>query len=105
VPCEYVVDFLPKVKLEIVLGDEMVDQAVDTIMRAPHRRLKDLRLQDTGTHSRPNRGIWIGCDLTKRGLLLRRRARTPEGQRIVSITVDLNAGRPIRNGLDDQGLG
>ena len=31
---EYVVDFLPKVKIEIVLGDEMVDKAVDTIRRA-----------------------------------------------------------------------
>ena len=28
---EYVVDFLPKVKIEIVLSDEMVDKAVDTI--------------------------------------------------------------------------
>ena len=31
---EYVVDFLPKVKIEIVLSDEMVDKAVDTIRRA-----------------------------------------------------------------------
>ena len=31
---EYVVDFLPKVKIEIVLGDEMVEKAVDTIRRA-----------------------------------------------------------------------
>jgi nitrogen regulatory protein P-II 1 len=31
---EYVVDFLPKVKIEIVLGDDMVDKAVDTIRRA-----------------------------------------------------------------------
>jgi nitrogen regulatory protein P-II 1 len=28
---EYVVDFLPKVKLEIVLSDEMVDRAVEAI--------------------------------------------------------------------------
>ena len=31
---EYVVDFLPKVKIEIVLGDEMVEKAVDAIRRA-----------------------------------------------------------------------
>ena len=31
---EYVVDFLPKVKLEIVLADEMVQQAVDAIRSA-----------------------------------------------------------------------
>ena len=31
---EYVVDFLPKVKIEIVLADEMVQKAIDTIMAA-----------------------------------------------------------------------
>ena len=31
---EYTVDFLPKVKIEIVLGDDMVDKAVDAIRRA-----------------------------------------------------------------------
>ena len=31
---EYVVDFLPKVKVEIVLGDELVDRAVDAILKA-----------------------------------------------------------------------
>jgi nitrogen regulatory protein P-II 1 len=31
---EYVVDFLPKVKIEIVLNDEMVEKAVDAIRRA-----------------------------------------------------------------------
>ena len=31
---EYVVDFLPKVKIEIVLGDEMVEKAIDAIRRA-----------------------------------------------------------------------
>src|ERR1041384_8630625 len=29
---EYVVDFLPKVKLELVLGDNMVEKAVDAII-------------------------------------------------------------------------
>jgi nitrogen regulatory protein P-II 1 len=31
---EYVVDFLPKVKLEIVLGDDQVERAVEAIRRA-----------------------------------------------------------------------
>ena len=31
---EYVVDFLPKVKVEIVLGDELVERAVDAIRKA-----------------------------------------------------------------------
>lgn len=31
---EYVVDFLPKVKIEVVLGDEMVDKAVEAIQNA-----------------------------------------------------------------------
>jgi nitrogen regulatory protein P-II 1 len=31
---EYVVDFLPKVKIEIVLADELVERAIDAIMKA-----------------------------------------------------------------------
>ena len=31
---EYVVDFLPKVKIEIVLADDLVDQAVEAITNA-----------------------------------------------------------------------
>ncbi len=31
---EYVVDFLPKVKIEVVLEDTMVDRAVEAIMQA-----------------------------------------------------------------------
>ena len=31
---EYVVDFLPKVKIEVVLPDEMLDKAVDAIQKA-----------------------------------------------------------------------
>ncbi|NQV82473.1 MAG: P-II family nitrogen regulator [Rhodospirillales bacterium] len=33
---EYVVDFLPKVKIELVLDDDMVDRAVDAILQAAH---------------------------------------------------------------------
>lgn len=31
---EYVVDFLPKTKMEIAVSDDLVDQAVDTICKA-----------------------------------------------------------------------
>jgi nitrogen regulatory protein P-II 1 len=31
---EYVVDFLPKVKIEVVLGDDMLDKAVAAIQKA-----------------------------------------------------------------------
>jgi nitrogen regulatory protein P-II 1 len=31
---EYVVDFLPKVKIEMVLGDEMLEKAVEAIQKA-----------------------------------------------------------------------
>jgi len=33
---EYVVDFLPKIKLELVLADTMVDAALDAIVKAAH---------------------------------------------------------------------
>ena len=31
---EYVVDFLPKVKIELVVTDSLVDQAVDSVVKA-----------------------------------------------------------------------
>jgi len=31
---EYVVDFLPKIKMEMVVGEDMVDQTVNTIVEA-----------------------------------------------------------------------
>ena len=33
---EYVVDFLPKIKVEVVVADEIVDQAVEAIIKAAH---------------------------------------------------------------------
>ena len=33
---EYQVDFLPKVKIEIVVSDDVCDQAVQTIIRSAH---------------------------------------------------------------------
>ncbi len=47
---EYSVDLLPKVKLETVVSDEMVDKAVQAIITAGadghHRRWKDLCDED-----------------------------------------------------------
>jgi nitrogen regulatory protein P-II 1 len=31
---EYVVDFLPKVRVEVILADDMVDRAVEAVIRA-----------------------------------------------------------------------
>ena len=31
---EYVVDFLPKVKVEVILGDDMVERAIEAIIKA-----------------------------------------------------------------------
>jgi nitrogen regulatory protein P-II 1 len=33
---EYVVDFLPKVKIEVVLSDDQVETAIDAIIKAAH---------------------------------------------------------------------
>lgn len=33
---EYVVDFLPKVKIELVVEDDMMERAVDAILQAAH---------------------------------------------------------------------
>ena len=33
---EYTVDFLPKVKVEVVVADSMVDKALDAIIKAAH---------------------------------------------------------------------
>lgn len=33
---EYVVDFLPKVKIELVVDDSMVEKAIEAIVRAAH---------------------------------------------------------------------
>ena len=33
---EYVVDFLPKVKIEVVLEDNLVDRAIEAIQKAAH---------------------------------------------------------------------
>jgi nitrogen regulatory protein P-II 1 len=39
---EYVVDFLPKVKVEVVLPDAMVERAVEAIVKAAHTGKMDV---------------------------------------------------------------
>ena len=33
---EYVVDFLPKVKIEVIIADSLVERAIETIVKAAH---------------------------------------------------------------------
>ena len=75
---EYVVDFLPKVKIEVVLADEMVEKAIEAISNAartgrigdgkifvyagraghphPHRRVGNRRALSSGIPVHPNTG-------------------------------------------------
>jgi nitrogen regulatory protein PII len=45
---EYVVDFLPKIKIELVIPDDRVDAAIEAIQHRrphrPHRRRQDLHI-------------------------------------------------------------
>ena len=42
---EYVVDFLPKIKLEIVIPDDQLDEVIDTIMKtAQTGRIGDVKI-------------------------------------------------------------
>jgi Nitrogen regulatory protein PII len=56
---EYVVDFLPKVKIEVVLGDEMLDKAIDAIQKGrqdgTHRRRQDFHFDHRERHSHSHR--------------------------------------------------
>ena len=33
---EYVVDFLPKIKIDLIVGDDMVEPAIDAIIKSAH---------------------------------------------------------------------
>ena len=56
---EYIVDFLPKVKIEVVLHEDMLERALEAIIQnahtGPHRRRQDLRHRDRGRHPHPHR--------------------------------------------------
>ena len=64
---EYVVDFLPKVKIEVVCEDRVVERAVEAIVDAA-RTGADRRRQDLCQHPRrgdphTHRRAWRGCRL------------------------------------------
>ena len=65
---EYVVDFLPKVKLEIVLNDEMVESADRGHPQGgpdrPHRRRQDFRFDGRRGRSHPHGRDRIRRDLS-----------------------------------------
>ena len=62
---EYVVDFIPKIKLEVIIPDEQVDQVIDTILKVaktgkigdgkifvlPVERVVRVRTGETGSES------------------------------------------------------
>ncbi len=68
---EYVVDFLPKVKIEVVCEDSVVERAVEAIVERrphrPHRRRQDLRQPGRGGDPHPHRRARRGRDLTGMG--------------------------------------
>ena len=65
---EYVVDFLPKVKIEVICEDSIVERAVDAdYQRSPHRpdrRRQDFHLDDRGSHPHSYRREGRCGDLT-----------------------------------------
>ena len=65
---EYVVDFLPKVKIEVVVADEKLAAAIEAIRRAradrPHRRRQDICIANRRSHPHPHRRDRRGRDLT-----------------------------------------
>ena len=58
---EYVVDFLPKVKVEVIIADSLVDRAIEAIVKAARtgqdRRRQDLRHRGRAGRAHPHRRI------------------------------------------------
>ena len=67
---EYVVDFLPKVKIEVVMEDTLVERAVEAIQQAAHTgRIGDGKIfvyDDRGSDPHPHRRARPGRDLSLR---------------------------------------
>jgi nitrogen regulatory protein P-II 1 len=65
---EYVVDFLPKVKIEVVLADEALPKALDGHPEGsqdrPYRRRQDFHLHDRRGDPHPYGGNWYRRNLT-----------------------------------------
>ncbi len=65
---EYVVDFLPKVKIEVAVSDDIVDQAIEAVERAARTgKIGDgkifLRHRHRAGHLHPHRQDQRGCSL------------------------------------------
>ena len=64
---EYVVDFLPKVKIEVICEDGVVERAVEAIINCrphrPDRRRQDLHLLRRGGDPHSHRRTWRGRNL------------------------------------------
>ena len=93
---EYVVDFLPKVKIEVVVSDENLDQAVEAIRAAaqtgPHRRWQDFCIPDRRGHPDPHRRNRRGRGLKPFRRLIKGRPAAPGGGR------DANGPSILRKG-------
>ena len=67
---EYVVDFLPKVKIEVVCDEDLVERAVEAIVTAARTgRIGDGKIfisADRGGDPHPHRRTRTGCGLTGR---------------------------------------
>ena len=80
---EYVVDFLPKVKIEVVCEDDVVERAVEAIVargaHRTHRRRQDLHQHNRRGGAHPHRRTRGGCDLATQSSTKRMPAlgRTP----------------------------
>ena len=66
----YVVDFVPKVRIEIVVQDDIVRDVVEAIIggrpHRAHRRRQDLRHARRGSHPHPHRRTRRRRDLARR---------------------------------------
>ncbi len=66
---EYAVDFVPKVKIEVVVTNENVQKVIDTVMRrpdGPDRRRQDLRDRTGRNGAHPHRRNGRRSDLSSR---------------------------------------
>ncbi len=78
---EYVVDFLPKVKIEVVLDDAMVAKAVEAIQarraHRPYRRRQDFHFDCRGSNPHPHRRNRRRSYLRRAGALAARHSHNP----------------------------
>ena len=95
---EYVVDFLPKVKIELIIEDEMVEKAVEAIRAVgadrPHRRRQDLRVERSRMRS----------EFVLASVATPPYEKRPAGGRVTTQRGTIDNGRQASS-RDDQGKG